>query len=200
MALVNNSVNYNAVSPAPVLAGGTGLSNPTDHAILLGSGATALTPVLLTDGQLLVGSTGVDPVAASLTAGSGIVITPGAGTISIAAIGGSDAIVDQISGSVTMAVNTVYMSNFGASLVTFTLPTGALQGEFVEIVGQAAGLFSIAQAAGQRIFFGNASSTAGAGGSMASSLQYDAVKLRAITGGPASTWQVVSAVGNFNLV
>ena len=68
----------------PVGSGGTGLTAPTDHAVLVGSGAGAITPLSVgTNGQVLVGSTGADPVFATITEGTGISITLGAGTLAI---------------------------------------------------------------------------------------------------------------------
>lgn len=89
---LQNSINANSLTPLSVTQGGTGVSSPTNHGVLVAKGASALTTIVLTDGQLLIGSTGNDPVAASLTAGSGITITPGAGSISISASGGSSGI------------------------------------------------------------------------------------------------------------
>jgi hypothetical protein len=155
------------------------------------------TPELTLNGQTFIGSTGLNPVAATLTAGAGISIVNGAGSITISG-SGSSGWVDQTTGSVTMAVNTGYTSDDGASLVTFTLPATAAIGDFVEINGKGSGLYTIAQAAGQLIHFGNLVSTTGAGGSVASTLQYDCIRLRCITAN--TTWVVVSSVGNFTVV
>jgi hypothetical protein len=155
------------------------------------------TPQLTLNGQTFIGSTGANPVAATLTAGTGISVTNGAGSITIAA-SGSAGWVDQTTASVTMAVNTGYTSDNGASLVTFTLPVTASIGDFVEINGKGSGLFTIAQASGQIIHFGNLASTSGAGGSVSSVLQYDCIRLRCVTAN--TTWSVVSSVGNFTVV
>jgi len=65
--------------------GGTGLTTITDHGVMVGSGAGAVTPLAVgTDGQVLLGSTGADPVFATLaSAGSTIAFTPGAGTLNL---------------------------------------------------------------------------------------------------------------------
>lgn len=70
----------------PVLAswGGTGLISPTAHGIMIGEGASAMTPIVLSSGQLLIGSTGVDPVAGAIGSGTGILVANGAGSISVA--------------------------------------------------------------------------------------------------------------------
>ena len=156
------------------------------------------TPELTLNGQTFIGSTGLDPVAATLTAGGGITITNGAGTITISTASGGSAWVDQTTTPITMATNTGYTSDDGASLVTFTLPTTSAIGDFVEINGKGVGLYTIAQATGQQIHFGNIASTLGAGGSVSSILEYDCIRLRCLTAN--TIWVVVSSVGNFTLV
>lgn len=155
------------------------------------------TPQLTTNGQTFIGSSGVNPVASTLTAGTGISITNGAGSITIAS-SGSAGWVDQTTSSVTMAVNTGYTSDAGASLVTFTLPATSSIGDFVEINGKGSGLYTIAQASGQQIHFGNIASTSGATGTVSSTLQFDCIRLRCITAN--TIWSVVSSVGNFTIV
>jgi hypothetical protein len=68
----------------PVGNGGTGLTAPTDHSVLVGSGAGAITPVALGAGQVLVGASGADPAPTDLYEtinfiidGGGSVITTG---------------------------------------------------------------------------------------------------------------------------
>lgn len=155
------------------------------------------TPELTVNGQTFIGSAGNNPVAATLTAGTGIAITNGAGSITIAS-SGSAGWVDQTTGSVTMSSNTGYTADAGASLITFTLPVSSSIGDFVEINGKAAGLYTIAQASGQQIHFGNLASTLGATGTVSSTLQYDCIRLRCITAN--TIWAVVSSVGNFTIV
>lgn len=155
------------------------------------------TPQLTSNGQTFIGSAGVDPVAATLTAGAGISIVNGAGSITISG-SGSSGWVDQTTTPVTMAINTGYTSDDGATPVVFTLPAAASIGDFVEINGKGAGLYSIAQAAGQIIHFGNLTTTTGVSGSVASTLAFDCIRLRCST--TNTTWVVVSSVGNFTIV
>lgn len=200
MAILQNSINANSSSPLITTDGGTGASAPTAHTLPVAEGANAFTFLgPLTNGQLLIGSTGADPVAAAVSAGVGISVTNAAGSITIAVTAGGMTWVDQTGASVTMATNTGYTSDDGATLVTFTLPTSCVIGDAIEIQGKAAGLWKIAQAASQQIFFGNTSSTAGTSGTIASTLQYDCIRLRALTSGATSTWSVVSAVGNITV-
>lgn len=65
-----------------VAEGGTGLATITDHAVMVGSGTGAVTPITVgTNGQLLVGSTGADPAFATASSAlSSITNTLGAGT------------------------------------------------------------------------------------------------------------------------
>lgn len=155
------------------------------------------TPRLTSNGQLMIGSVGVNPVPATLTAGTNITITNGPGSITIDAVN-AGSWVDQGATSVTMTANTGYTANAGASLITFTLPTTAAVGDFVEINGKGSGLYVIAQTAGQSVNFGSITTTVGAGGSISSILQFDCIRLRCITAN--TTWDVVASVGNFNIV
>lgn len=175
----------------------TGLA-PVASAVLLTDASSALTwSSTMTNGQLIIGSTSGTPTAATLTAGTGITITNGAGSISIAS-NGADVWVDQTTSSVNMTANTGYTSDAGASLVTFTLPATAAIGDWIEINGKGAGGWTIAQASGQQINFGNVATTIGAGGSLSSSNQWDCIKLRCVTADTIFT--VVSSIGNITYV
>lgn len=195
MAVINNGMNANSVTPLLPLQGGLGVSNPTANGVLVAQGASAVTPIVLGAGQVLIGTTSSAPVAATLTAGTGVSITSASGAITINA-SANGTWVDQTTASVTMVANRGYTADAGASQITFTLPVSATIGDFVEIQGKGAGLYIIAQAVGQQVFFGNVSSTSGVTGSVSSSLQYDAIKLRALS---STTWSVVSSVGNFSV-
>lgn len=122
---------------------------------------------------------------------------PTSGTL--ATVGSPYAFVDQTSSSVTMAVNTIYLTDNGASLVTYTLPTTSAQGSFIQILGSSAGLWTIAQASGQSIHFGTSVTTTGVGGSLAATNQYDNIQLICTV---ANTTWVVSAgpQGNITVV
>lgn len=98
--------------------------------------------------------------------------------------------------SQTMAVGGRYIANNG-SLVTFTLPTTAAVGSTVQIEGSGAGMFTIAQNAGEQIHFGNVSSTAGTGGAVAATHRYDGITLLCIVAN--DTWKVVTSFGNFDV-
>ena len=77
--------------------------------------------------------------------------------------------VNQNTSSATLAANTRYVTNNGASLVTYTLPTSATIGDTYIIVGGGSGNWTIAQNSGQQISVGSSKSTGGTGGSVSSS-------------------------------
>lgn len=193
----NNCIN----APLPISAanGGTGVASPTIHGILVAQGASAVSPLVLTNGQVLIGSTGADPVAASLTAGANITITPGAGTISIAADAGASTTWSAISTATkTIVANEGYISNNGAG-VTYTLPATATLGDIFEIVGPQS--WTVAQNAGQSIKIGSSTTTTGTGGSLASTNAGDTLRVVCsdATGG-AEVFRVLSFVGNITVV
>jgi hypothetical protein len=95
-----------------------------------------------------------------------------------------------------MAVNNGYVADNG-SLTTLTLPSVAAFGSIIRVAGKAGG-WAIAQNAGQIVHFGSASTTSGAGGSLSSTLTYDAVELLCITAN--TTFAVLSSVGNLTVV
>jgi hypothetical protein len=95
------------------------------------------------------------------------------------------------------AINTGYIVN-AAALATITLPAAAAVGSLLEIVGVGSGGWRLAQAAGQQVVFGNISNTAGSGGQLNSTHQRDAIRLVCIV--QDTTWQVVSSVGNIDVI
>jgi hypothetical protein len=199
---LNGDVNINSltlVTDLTVPNGGTGASTFTDGGILLGSGTGAITATAQpTNGQVLVGSTGVDPVLATLTAGAGIAITNGAGSITITSNDGGMAWTEvTVTGPTAMAVDNGYIAN-NAALVTLTLPAVAVVGDVVKVDGSGAGGWLIAQNAGQTVHFLGQDTTTGAGGSLASTTQYDCVTYRCIVAN--TDWVVESAVGNLTVV
>lgn len=194
MAL-NNSVN--APFPLSAAQGGLGVASPTAHGVLVAEGSSPATPIVLAAGQLLIGTTAGDPAAAALTAGTNVSISSVSGSVTISAAS-VDLWDDVTSASVAMDANTGYTANNGATLVVLSLPTTSAVGDFVEVNGKGAGLWTIDQAAGQQIHFGNVSTTLGATGTLSSTLQYDNVRLRCITAD--TIWTVVSSQGSLSAV
>lgn len=133
----------------------------------------------LTNGQLFIGSTGTFPNPATLTAGANISIVNGPGSITISASGGGLTVNNVTGTSSGMAVNSLNIAN-NAALVTLTLPATAAIGDIIEVRGSGAGGWKIAQNAGQIIHVGSSASTAGVGGSVASTNRYDAINLTCV--------------------
>jgi hypothetical protein len=99
---------------------------------------------------------------------------------------------------VTMVPNNGYLQTVG-SLTTYVLPATSSFGDKLSIIGNAAGGWIITQGAGQGIRIGSASSTVGAGGSVASTNQYDAIELICVQAN--LVWQVNTAPqGNITIV
>lgn len=99
--------------------------------------------------------------------------------------------------SATMVANNGYMAD-NAGLVTLTLPATAAQFTMLQIAGNGAGGWTIAQGAGQSINFGNVTSTVGVGGSISSTNKYDQLTLMCVVAD--TTWTVRSSVGNLTIV
>jgi hypothetical protein len=147
--------------------------------------ATGSTVTITGSGVTTLHSGSGDATASSnamTISGSGGVTTSATGstvTISVSGIGLTWTSV--ASGTVALASNNGYIINNGASLVTATLPASASVGDIIAIVGKSAGGWLIAQNSGQTIHFGNVNTTTGAGGSLASTLQYDCLEIVCVT-------------------
>jgi len=191
----NNAVNISAAGLIRYDGSGTfsGVT-VTNHSLLVGAASNGITSLALTNGQLSIGSTGADPSAATLTAGTGVSISNGAGSITINAAGGGLTWTVVTGTTQSMAVNNGYIAN-NAGVVTATLPATSAVGDVVAITGinNATG-WKIAQNAGNQIFFGTSSTTAGAGGYLQSTAIRDAVKL--VCTSINANWQVISSIGN----
>ena len=102
----------------------------------------------------------------------------------------------EITGDIQLAVNTCYYTNFveGANL---TLPATASLCDEIEITFGLQGLPTIAQNAGQKIQFGDMSTTVGVTGGITSEGLGDCVKLKCVVAGTNTRWTVVSSMGNW---
>jgi hypothetical protein len=104
---------------------------------------------------------------------------------------------DVASSPQALTVNQGYVTDNGASLVTYTLPAVAALGTVIEISGKSLGGWTITYGASQIIHIGNASTTITTG-SLSSTNQWDYVKLLCVTAN--LTWNVIAGVGNFTIV
>jgi hypothetical protein len=139
--------------------------------------------VLDTDGTLAANS---DDIVASQKAVKTYVDAHGGGGITWTVITG-----DQ-----TAVINNGYICN-KPSLLTLTLPAAAAAGSVIRVAGMNAGLWKVAQGAGQQIHFGNKDTTSGAGGYVASVLTRDSVELLCVVAN--NEWQIISSVGNLTV-
>ena len=182
----------------PVGNGGLGVASPTAHAILVGEGASAVSPIgPLTSGQFLIGSTGADPVAALITAGSNITLTPGAGSLTIASTGALAISWTLIGASQTLAINSGYVCTTGAAL-SLALPATAALGSMIAVTLDGSTSWAITQGSGQQIRFGNVQTTSGAGGSLTSTAAGDTIYMVCTVAN--TRWNVVFSIGNITVV
>lgn len=195
----NNAVNISSSGLVKYDGAGTFAGvTVTQHNLLIGAASNGITSLALINGQLAIGNTGNDPSAATISAGSGVSVSNGAGTITISAVGGGLTWTVVTGTTQAAAVNNGYIAN-NAGLVTVTLPATSAVGDIVAVTGinNATG-WKVAQNAGNQIFFGSATTTAGTGGSLASAATHDAVTLVCMTAN--ANWQVISSIGNITVV
>ena len=96
-----------------------------------------------------------------------------------------------------MAVNTTYTTNDAGAQVVYTLPATAIVGSVVEVIGNSADGWSIAQNASQLINIQGVFTTTGTGGSLSSTTFADCVKLVCVV--TNTTWTAIPT-GNLSYV
>lgn len=177
--------------------GGTGVSNPTAHGIMIAEGSSAMTPIVLSSGQILIGSSGIDPVAAAINSGTGIIVANGAGSISVGLSGTAPGTLtwNDVAGTTQAAVinNGYIISN--ASLTTVTLPATAAVGSVFAVQGKGAAGWVLQANTGQVIHLG--SSATSSAGSLASTNLWDSVSIVCVTAN--TTFAVTAVVGNLTV-
>ncbi len=176
-------------------------SGLTSHGVLLGENNSAIVATTAgSNGQVLLGSSAADPAFGTLTTSTGIAFTTGAAALAIDVKTGGYAVVDQNTSSVGVAVQTMYVIDNGASLVTLTLPATAAQGTVFKVIGSSAGGWKIAQNASQKIVASGNTTTTGTGGSLSSTSANDCVELIASVGGANTVWTTASSSGTLTFV
>ena len=104
---------------------------------------------------------------------------------------------------IQMGPNNGYIANYSGTLI-YNLPGDCAIGAIIRVTGMnnASG-WKIAQAAGTQINFGTQSTTVGVTGYLASTNTYDSVELvctvAPVFPSSASTWNVLSSVGNITV-
>ena len=149
------------------------------------------------DGQLLIGGALAPNMAvATLTAGPGIGILNGQNSIVISA--GAPVLWTNISASQALVNNNGYICVAPGGALSLSLPVTSAVGDIIEVVLDGATSWTITQGAGQQIRYGNVQSTLGAGGSVASTAQGDALKLVCVTAD--LRWVATSGIGTLTVV
>ncbi len=149
--------------------------------------------------EFITGDTGgaVGPDAGhnlNILGGAGIATTgtPGTNTVTISTTATVTPWTREAGAAVPMVIDHGYIPT-NAGLTTFTPPAVATVGDYLEVAGEGAGGWTIAQNAGQSIQFGANASTVGVGGSLASTNAFDTVRL--VCRVANTTWSVLSNVG-----
>lgn len=183
-----------STSTTITIGNGTGSSG-----IILTTGSAGTLFTGFAEGALITSNTGK---VSTVTGTTGYVLTANASGTAPSfqpASGGGGGITwnDQTTTSVTMSINNAYSAN-NASLVTLTLPSTAIFGSLIQVSGNGAGGWIIAQNSGQTIHFGSVNTTAGVGGSLASTNRYDQVTV--VCSVANTDWVVNSSLGNLTYV
>lgn len=139
------------------------------------------------------------PVANELEILGGVAVsTSGSGkTVTIDVTSAGVPWVEETTTSRSLVVNQGVVAN-NAALITMTLPATASIGDLIRISGKGAGLYKIAQNAGQTVHFVDVDTTTGAAGSITAIEQYAAIELVCITDN--TDFVVLSSTGNFTVV
>ena len=225
IALIDSNHQLGSVATLAVASGGTGLATITDHSLMVGSGASDITPLAIGGtGVILQGSAAADPVWSTATypgtAAIGTILVASAANVITTLAPSTDGYLltdggagvaptwkapapggitwNEATGTTqAMVVENGYICNNAAQVVC-TLPTTAAVGKTVRVSGSSSSGWKIAQNASQLIHFGTDTTTTGTTGYLESTEQYDAAELICIT--TNTTWNIVSAVGNITIV
>lgn len=97
-----------------------------------------------------------------------------------------------------MANYTGYIANHPSLQVALSLPVTASVGSMVRIVGQGPAGWTVVQASGQTIYFGNKTSTTGLAGGLTSTNSKDCITLLCVI--QDIGWQVIDSIGNITVI
>lgn len=210
ITLTQNGVVFgNAASAAGVTAAGTNgqvligsTGGAPAFATITGSNGITLTPG---SNSLAISNSAIPNAAlanSSITINTTGILTGGGvvalgGTLNLNANATNFPWTEVTGTSQAAAVNNGYIAN-NAVLVTITLPSTAAVGDIVRVAGKGAGLWKVAQNAGQSIRVGSSTSTVGAGGSIQSLDIGDSCELLCTTAN--SGWIQISGTGTYTIV
>lgn len=164
------------------------------------SGATNVVTINADDnvvGSVVSDSGTVTPSTNSFTVsgGNGISTSGSGSTLTIDSTGGGLDWFVEIGTTANLANNSGNIGN-NAVGVTFTLPASSSVGDIIRVTGLQSS-WTIAQNAGQTIYFGNDSTTTGAGGSLSSTNARDVVELVCVVAN--TDYQVLSSIGSITV-
>lgn len=144
-------------------------------------------------------STAIWTKSIQLTAGTGITVVQNGNNITVSATGTGVSWSVITSATQAMTTDSGYVANYtGGGTLVFTLPTTSSVGDALYINGLGSSGWQIAQNAGQQIIIGSVSSTVGVTGSVASSNQFDSLKLICVQAN--LTWAISGgAQGNLTI-
>jgi hypothetical protein len=198
----NNEIN-NLNNLFTTTNGGLGASSYTANSIIYARGTTfSFQSTALSAGQVYIGNPSGSMTSTPLAGQAGCVVTNTSGSVLIAMTAAKD-ITWHNTTTTTVALPSSGLNGYicnSASLITLTLnsPGGGLAvGTIYSICGLGAGGWLIAQNSSQQILYNNTATTAGVGGSLASSNQYDQVDL--VYNG-TNTFTVISSIGTLTVV
>lgn len=143
-----------------------------------------------------VGPDGLNNINVIGSGAINVVGNPGTNTLTISTTGVGIPWTRVVPNTQTLAPNNGYI-NTNAGLTTFTLPVASSFGQSIEILGEGAGGWIIAQNAGQNIQIGNTSSATGVLGSVASTNRYDSIRL--VCRVDNTTWQAECHEGTLSI-
>lgn len=130
--------------------------------------------------------------------GAGGITTSGAGN-TLTITGSSSSLTwNAISANQTLTVNNGYFVVSPGGAISLALPAVSALGDTIIVALNGATSFTITQGAGQSIRLGNQATTAGVGGSLASTQQGDTITMVCKTANLA--WHVISSEGNLTIV
>lgn len=147
-------------------------------------------PLPAANGAIPIGN-GTNYTVATLTAGPGISIVNGSGSVTISGTASSIGWNTVTSATNMVAENGYIVNNSTSSPIVLTLPTTAVVGTSLAIIGTGSGSggWSVTQGSGQSIQVGTSSSTTGPTGHIASTNRFDNIYLVCIVAN--TTWSVL---------
>lgn len=194
-------------NPSVLKINGVALGSTTATAgnLLIGSGTQWVSNPMSGDatinasGALTLSNTAVTPAAYTVN-GQALFTVDAKGRVTAASsvtISGTVTNVNQTTSSATLAANSRYATNNGASLVTYTIPAGAAVGDTFIIVGGSSGGWTVAQPASVQIHLGSSATTSGVVGSLSSSNQYDCLTITCVA---SNVFTAYGVQGNITVV